>query len=151
MSAIATSPVVRTVGAAQRWQVRPAAQERLRGAEDRTRGRLRGAEGRGGAVGLRLTTRGRVVLGVLGALLVTAVGLLLSPLLASGAVADGPTTSAVEVERHVVQPGETLWAIASDVAAPGEDVRDVVLALQRLNNLPTAGLMAGQAIVVPVD
>lgn len=95
---------------------------------------------------LRLTARGRRVLVVL-VLLVVGVGLAL--LQADRATADGPSSGAVEVVRHVVQPGETLWDIARQVAGPGEDVRDVVLELVELNQLPSAGLMAGQSIVIP--
>lgn len=92
---------------------------------------------------LRLTRRGRVVVGVLGlALAAGAGGATLS------AHADGPSVG-TEVERVVVQPGDTLWAIAAEVAAPGEDVRDVVLMLMRMNELPSGGLAAGQTIVVP--
>jgi nucleoid-associated protein YgaU len=94
---------------------------------------------------LRLTARGRAVLWVLAALVVALV-----PLLGSQASADGPA-GAQEVVRHVVQPGETLWGIAESVAAPSQDVRDVVVDLVRLNELPEAGLMAGQVIVVPAD
>jgi len=94
---------------------------------------------------LRLTSRGRVVLVGL-ALLVAAVGLFTWQ--AGQASADGPS-GAVEVVRHVVQPGETLWGIARDVAGPREDVRDVVMELVELNGLPSAGLMAGQSIIVP--
>lgn len=93
---------------------------------------------------LRLTTRGRVVVVLLGLLLSLAVSLV-----ASRAVADAPVSGAVEVTRHVVLEGETLWALADDVARPGEDVRDVVLELVRLNELPSAGLMAGQTIILP--
>jgi len=71
-------------------------------------------------------------------------------LVAGGAAADGPHP-AQQVERHVVQAGETMWQIASDVAQPGQDVRDVVFELVRLNELPGAGLIAGQVIVVPLD
>jgi LysM domain-containing protein len=92
---------------------------------------------------LRLTGRGRVVLWVLALMLVA-----LAVLLASRAAADGPAR-AQEVERHVVQPGETMWQIAAEVAGPRQDVRDVVFDLVRLNELPDAGLMAGQVIVVP--
>ncbi|MGY4646113.1 LysM peptidoglycan-binding domain-containing protein [Cellulomonas sp. URHB0016] len=95
---------------------------------------------------LRLTARGRIVLGVL-TLLVVGAGIV--PWQAGRASADGPS-GAVEVVRHVVQPGETLWGIAREVAGPGDDVRDVVVRLVELNNLPSAGLMAGQSIVVPV-
>jgi nucleoid-associated protein YgaU len=92
---------------------------------------------------LRLTARGRAVLWFLAACVVAVV-----TLLASQASADGPV-AAQEVVRHVVQPGETLWQIAESVAEPSQDVRDVVVNLVALNELPDAGLMAGQVIVVP--
>ena len=92
---------------------------------------------------LRLTARGRAVLWIL-----AVVAVALMTLMASQASADAPAT-AQEVVRHVVQPGETLWQIAESVAAPSQDVRDVVVDLVRLNELPEAGLMAGQVIVVP--
>ena len=92
---------------------------------------------------LRLTARGRAVLWLLAASVVAVV-----TLLGSQASADGPV-AAQEVVRHVVQPGETLWQIAESVAEPSQDVRDVVVDLVALNQLPDAGLMAGQVIVVP--
>jgi Tfp pilus assembly protein FimV len=64
------------------------------------------------------------------------------------AVADGPER-ATEVVTHAVQSGETLWQIAASVAAPGEDVRDVVLGLQELNGLADASLQAGQVLLLP--
>jgi nucleoid-associated protein YgaU len=94
---------------------------------------------------LRLTARGRAVLWLL-----AVVAVALVTLIASQASADGPV-AAQEVVRHVVQPGETLWQIAESVAAPSQDVRDVVVDLVRLNELPEAGLMAGQVIVVPAS
>jgi hypothetical protein len=92
---------------------------------------------------LRLTARGRAVLWILAAVVVAVL-----TLVASQASADAPV-GAQEVVRHVVQPGETLWQIAESVAAPSQDVRDVVVDLVALNELPGAGLMAGQVIVVP--
>lgn len=94
---------------------------------------------------LRLTRRGRVVMWSLGVLLASGVGGA-----AMSAQADGPTAAA-EVRRVVVAPGDTLWGIAAGVAAPGEDVRDVVLQLMTLNELPSGGLLAGQTIVVPAE
>lgn len=94
---------------------------------------------------LRLTARGRAVLWIL-----ATVAVVLVTLIASQASADGPV-AAQEVVRHVVQPGETLWQIAESVAEPSQDVRDVVIDLVRLNELPEAGLMAGQVIVVPAS
>jgi len=94
---------------------------------------------------LSLTGRGRVLLWFLALVMVA-----MAVLVAGRAAADSPHP-AQQVERHVVQPGETMWQIASDVAEPGQDVRDVVFDLVRLNELPDAGLMAGQVIVVPRD
>jgi hypothetical protein len=95
-------------------------------------------------VSLHLTRRGRLVL-VLLALVVAVAG----TLVATRAAAAGPT-SAPEVERYVVAPGDTLWQIASGVARPGEDLRDVVQRIELLNNLPSASLIAGQEIVLPL-
>ncbi|UZN04918.1 LysM peptidoglycan-binding domain-containing protein [Cellulomonas sp. S1-8] len=89
---------------------------------------------------LRLTARGRVV--------VWALGLVLAGGAAAAAQADGPAAG-TQVQRVVVAPGDTLWGIAADVASPHEDVRDVVLQLIALNELPSGGLQAGQTIVVP--
>lgn len=95
---------------------------------------------------LRLTTRGRVVV-VLLALLLVALPLVIG---VRAAQAEAPA-SAPQVERHVVAPGETLWQIAATITEPGEDVRDVVGDLVRLNALPDSSLLAGQTIVVPVS
>ncbi|WP_051274832.1 LysM peptidoglycan-binding domain-containing protein [Cellulomonas sp. URHD0024] len=92
---------------------------------------------------LSLTGRGRLVLWFLALVLVA--GAVLG---AGRAAADSPLP-AQQVEQHVVQKGETMWQIASTIADPGQDVRDVVVELVRLNELPGSGLMAGQVIVVP--
>jgi len=94
---------------------------------------------------LRLTARGRAVVWLLGFALAGGAGGL-----AASAHADGPV-AATEVRRVVVAPGDTLWGIAADVATSDEDVRDVVLRLMALNELPSGGLQAGQTVVVPVD
>lgn len=94
---------------------------------------------------LRLTRRGRVVL-----------GLLVSMLLGSGALwfAHGATADAPEGARAVtvrtVGAGESLWAIASSVTEPGADVRDALREIARLNGLTEPTLAAGQQLVVPV-
>lgn len=130
---LSTAPSPRSVAVAHRTVAEP------RVAHDDRR-----AGAAGGQQPLRLTARGRVVVVVLGLLLAIGVSTI-----AARASADGPASSAVEVTRHVVLEGETMWGLAQQVAAPGEDVRDVVLELVRLNDLPSAGLMAGQEILLP--
>lgn len=92
---------------------------------------------------LRLTRRGRRVVAALASVVAIGMGI------AGGqAVAAGPT-QALEVVSYTVQPGDTLWHVAADVALPGEDVRDVIVELQNLNALPRAELTAGQRLVLP--
>ena len=92
---------------------------------------------------LRLTARGRAVLVVLALLLV--VGWALRP---AGAAAGG-AAPAIPVDVVTVTTGQTLWQIASSVAAPGQDVRDVVDRLIQLNGLRDSGVQAGQQLLVP--
>lgn len=93
--------------------------------------------------GLRLTRRGRAVLSAV-AVLVT----LGAVFTAQRADAEG-AGAATAVVTHTVVAGETLWAIASSVAAPGEDLRDVVDRIMELNGLQDGGLRSGQQILVP--
>ena len=91
---------------------------------------------------LRLTARGRAVLAGLAVLAAVAVGSV------AGAVAGpGEPTGAVEVVT--VSSGDTLWSIAASVAAPGEDVRDVMSEIAALNDLEGAAVVAGQRLTVP--
>ncbi|MBF0689650.1 MAG: LysM peptidoglycan-binding domain-containing protein [Cellulomonas sp.] len=144
MSATAIAPVVR--GTIRPWTAGgPAARtvtDRRAPAASASRSVARRSEP--SPAPLRLTRRGRAVVWLLGIALAGGVGGA-----AASAQADGPV-AATEVRRVEVAPGQTLWGIAEDVAAPGEDVRDVVLQLMALNDLPSAGLQAGQRIVVPV-
>ncbi|WP_460795349.1 LysM peptidoglycan-binding domain-containing protein [Nocardioides pacificus] len=94
---------------------------------------------------MRLTRRGRAVV-VGGAVsLMLAVGVVLG----DGSVATEKAGAAPETRVVAVAPGDTLWGIASEIAAPG-DTRDVVDEIQRLNALDSAAVMAGQRLRVPV-
>lgn len=94
---------------------------------------------------MRLTRRGRAVV-VGGAVsLILAVGVVLG----DGSVATEKAGVAPETRVVAVAPGDTLWGIASEIAAPG-DTRDVVDEIQRLNALDSAAVMAGQRLRVPV-
>jgi Tfp pilus assembly protein FimV len=81
---------------------------------------------------------------VLAVVLVVAGFLLIVPGLARG---DGPERPAPRV-TYVVEPGDTLWAIAGRVA-PGRDPRPVVDGLIEANNL-RGGLQVGQELSIPV-
>jgi nucleoid-associated protein YgaU len=67
-------------------------------------------------------------------------------LLFAGRVAAGQAK--VET-RYVVQPGDTLWGIATEAAGEDEDVREVVRGIRELNQLETTLIRSGQVLVVP--
>ena len=91
---------------------------------------------------VRLTHRGRMV--VLGLGLAAALGLGL--LGASHALAgDQPEPTRVVT----VQPGQTLWDVASAVTPSGGDVRSTMSHLEAINHLDSAGLQVGQHLRVP--
>jgi Tfp pilus assembly protein FimV len=91
---------------------------------------------------IRLTRRGVVVLAI--AVAVLGLGLVwLARLSAPQSAASPPAPYAV-----TVQPGDTLWSIASRVA-PQSDPRAEVAALQRRNHLTGVDLTPGQILRVP--
>lgn len=99
---------------------------------------------------LRLTRRGRFVffgvpLILLAALILSFSGFLNAPAKAAESASELSPTPSVSV---TVQPGESLWAIAGEVA-PERDPRDVVADIVQLNNLGAARVMPGQQLFVP--
>jgi hypothetical protein len=95
------------------------------------------------APGLRLTRRGRALL------LLALVTLLLVAFSLGRTSADaGHDAGPVARPTTVVQPGETLWAIARRVS-PGADPRATVARLARLNDLDGRPIVAGQRLVLP--
>lgn len=95
---------------------------------------------------VRLTRRGRVVVFLLAFLVVAAVAVAIAA--GSAATRDGGGAPAVDVVT--VAPGETLWDIASDVAAAnGGDVRGAMADIQDLNTLDGSLVYAGQQLRIP--
>ncbi|HLS49694.1 MAG TPA: LysM peptidoglycan-binding domain-containing protein [Actinomycetaceae bacterium] len=92
----------------------------------------------------RLTARGRLVRGVivLASALAVAVG-------AGSWFGSQHRQSPVATDTVAVAPGDTLWGIASGVATPGRDVREVVYDIQQLNGLGSSEIAAGQTLLVP--
>jgi nucleoid-associated protein YgaU len=94
--------------------------------------------------GFRLTRRARRLAAVLTLASGVAIGSWLGPLIAGG---DGDLRLA-GVQSVVVQPGDTLWSIATDAAGTA-DVRAVVDRIQELNDLQGAVLIPGQVLELP--
>lgn len=95
--------------------------------------------------GLRLTRRGRLVVVVL----------FLASLFAGGVLFGSDSTRATgeagaprSYDYVIVQPGQTLWGIAKEVA-PQTDPRATIEDIRRLNALPDGGIQAGQRIALP--
>jgi hypothetical protein len=93
---------------------------------------------------VRLTRRGRLVLLILViAVAFTAFTLLGSPAASTSAVHHAPARTVV------VEPGETLWDIASTLE-PGQDPRELIAEIVELNSLSDAGsIRVGQPLYVP--
>jgi LysM repeat protein len=93
---------------------------------------------------LRLTRRGRIVV------VLVFLTLLMGAVLALGgySAATGERGPAQPTRTVVVEEGDTLWGIATEIAGPGE-VREVVHELEELNALPGPELAEGQRIAVP--
>lgn len=99
---------------------------------------------RAAAADVRLTRRGRVVLTTL-FLAVALAGMVALGGWATASLSGGSPEPVRIVE---VQPGQTLYDIAGQVAAPGH-VREMVLRIQQLNSLPGASIEEGQKLAVP--
>jgi LysM domain-containing protein len=97
---------------------------------------------------LRLTRRGRVVLGVFAAVVMSLVGLAAAGgTRTAGSVAPAGTAGH-SMTRIVVQPGQTLWTIAMR-ADPQADPRLVVQRIIAANSLRNGTVQAGQSLLVP--
>ncbi len=94
---------------------------------------------------LRLTPRGRLVVVALFLLTLLAGGVLFG---STATRASGEAGAPQNYDYLIVQPGQTLWGIAKDVA-PQQDPRATIEAILRLNALPDAGIEAGQRIALP--
>ncbi len=100
------------------------------------------------AVRLRLTRRGRVVLGLL---IVVAFALPLLGLLRfmEGTASAGTGGSGQQaLTTVVVKPGQTMWQLAESVD-PAGDPRDMILRIEQINGMSDTSLVAGQSLLVP--
>jgi LysM repeat protein len=96
------------------------------------------------AAPLRLTRRGVVALAGVVAVLAAAL-VLLAWLSAPGSAAAGSAAGRAVPATITVQPGDTLWGIATSLA-PQRDPRAEVAELQQLNSLGSGSLVPGQVL-----
>lgn len=100
---------------------------------------------------LRLTRRGRVVVAGLIVAAAAAIALVAGLAAPGGAQASNhsrPGGGHQGMHQVVVQPGQTLWSIAS-AAEPSADPRRVVDEIMAANAMTGAGLQSGQLLWVP--
>ena len=81
------------------------------------------------------------------AVLLTMVVAALFLVFSSGVDADGTPRETV---LHVVQPGDTLWNLASRYTPAGDDVRATVDVIRDINGLSQSSVAVGSAIQIPV-
>jgi hypothetical protein len=93
---------------------------------------------------VRLTRRARRLAAVLALAVSVGLGSWLGPILGGGS---GDLRLA-GVASVVVQPGDTLWSIASALGTDG-DVRVLVDEIQELNDLSGADLVPGRTLRLP--
>ena len=55
-----------------------------------------------------------------------------------------------EKQVITVHTGDTLWDIAADWSGKDEDIREVILRIQKENKLTGCNLAVGQQLVIPV-
>ena len=70
--------------------------------------------------------------------------------LGSVAVGTDEAGQAPATEIVMVEPGQSLWSIASELTDSG-DVRTTMREIERLNALDTVAISAGQKLRVPVS
>lgn len=94
---------------------------------------------------VRLTRRGRRVVAALALGGAVALGSWLAPFVGDG---DGGLRLAGG-SSVVVEPGDTVWSIAGEVAGNEQDVRVVVDAIEELNDLEGSVVVPGQVLRLP--
>jgi hypothetical protein len=112
---------------------------------------LQRAAGRPEAPPLRLTRRGRLVVGVFAVLLATVVLSVVAMAAAGRAQASNHGRGGggyQGMHQIVVRPGETLWAIASQ-AEPTADPRQVIDEIMTANSMTSTVVVAGELLWVP--
>lgn len=98
----------------------------------------------------RLNRRGKLVISLLAVLFVAVIFFVLGAVFSSVVQAAETDNAPAQFSVVVVQPGDSLWSIASTYA-PNDDPRELVSILLEVNELESAAdLQAGSSLLVPV-
>lgn len=108
----------------------------------------RSVSGRAASPRLRLTKRGRGVLTFLAATPLVIAAFMFA--LNGGGATASLEGSNVPFEYVTVEPGQSLWQLAEDIA-PQSDPREVVAQLIEFNQLGGADISAGQQLAIPTS
>lgn len=98
---------------------------------------------------LRLTHRGRMVFGALATVLVAGLLAGVAALSAPQALASDSHAGGQQFHYAVMQPGESLWSLATELDSAA-DPRDLVAEIVQLNQLSGSDVQAGQPLAVPL-
>ncbi len=98
---------------------------------------------------LRLTKRGRTVFTTLAAIPLVIAALFFA-INGGGAGATVDNAPAGSYDYVTVQAGESLWAMAVDIA-PTADPRDVVSDILAFNGMSSSQIMPGQRLAIPTQ
>ena len=82
--------------------------------------------------------------------LIFVLGLIMIVFFGNMALGSTPTVDMEQARTVTIQRGDTLWNIAETVATDDVDIREVVFAIKKMNNLEDLGnLKPGTSIKVP--
>lgn len=59
------------------------------------------------------------------------------------------TKSQPQLGEVIVQTNDTLWTIAEQITPNGQDIRQTVYQIRKINRLDSAVLQPGQALLIP--
>lgn len=96
-------------------------------------------------VPVRLTRRARLLVTLIA---VVSLAVVLAVVVIGNSIAAAGTVTPVGHQRVTVAPGQTLWQIATR-AKPGTDPRETIDDILRLNDLRTAEVQVGTALLLP--
>ncbi len=112
--------------------------------EHRRGNHLRDTNYRGSASPWRLTSRGRAVFVVM-ALIIVSLAVVLGAIRATAA----STTPPEGWVASIVQPGDTLWSLATEGSSNQTDPRAIIAEIKAINGLTGSHLAPGQRLFLP--